>query len=123
MWWWHTLARKKMWWWIALFGYSYHNDALQYHHAAAILAAAAKTTSQQGMQAAHGVGKVQSNVTKITNVTIYYYFAASLYYTHLFVKESWLWHVYLPRLDSYFFGDTLQNRKRLFFSRLPLMTK
>jgi hypothetical protein len=105
-----------MWWWIALFGNSYNNDALQYHLTAAILAAAAKMRLQQCMQEAHGVAAV-SSATKITNAAIWYYCAASLYYAHLFVRGSWLWHV-LSRLDSYFLGDALQNAKQLFSTRL-----
>ncbi len=108
--WWLAHARKKMWWWIIAFGYSYHDDMLLYHLVAAILAAAIKTISQQCMQAAHRVAKV-SSATKATNAAICHYCAASLYYTYLFVRESWLWHVFLPRLDSYFFRDGLQNGK------------
>ncbi len=113
--WWLTRARKKMWWWIASFGYSYHDNVLQYCLAAAILAAAAKPISWQGSQAAHGVAMVQSSATKINNSAIYLYCPASLYYALLFVRESWLWHVLLPWLDSYsYFRDTLQNAKQLF---------
>jgi hypothetical protein len=68
-------------------------------------------------QAAHGVATV-SSATKITNAAIWYYCTAS----HLFVRESWLWHV-LCRLDSFFFGDTLQNTKQVFSVRLLQMTK
>ncbi len=57
---------------------------------------------------------------KNTNVAIHFYCA---YYTHLFMKESWLWHVFLPRLDSCFNSDALQNAKQLFYISLPLMTK
>ncbi len=116
--WWLACARKNMWWWIALFGNSYNNDACL---AAAILAAAAKTRLQQGMQAAHGVAMV-SSATKITHAAIRYYCAASLCYAHLFLRESWLWHV-LSRLDSSFYSDALQNAKQLFLSRLLHMTK
>jgi hypothetical protein len=42
------------------------------------------------MQAAHRVVTV-SSTTKITNAAICYYCPASLYYTHLCVRESWLW--------------------------------
>ncbi len=73
------------------------------------------------MQAAHGVATV-SGATKITNAKIWYYCTASLYYAHSFVRESWLWHV-LSRLNSFFFGDTLQNAKQLFSTRLPQMMK
>jgi hypothetical protein len=106
-----------------LFGYSYIDDTLLHCLAIAILARAAKTKSQQYMQAAHRVAAVQSSAAKITTAAIYYYCTTSLYYAHLFVRESWLWHVLLPRLDSYFFGNALQNGKQLFFSRLPQMTK
>jgi hypothetical protein len=48
----------------------------------------------------------------------------AVYYAHLFMKEIWLGHVLLPRLNSYsYFGDALQNAKQLFSVRLPLMTK
>jgi hypothetical protein len=40
-------------------------------------------------------------------------------YAHLFVRESRLRHVLLPRLDSNFIGDTLQTAKLLLFFRLP----
>jgi hypothetical protein len=73
------------------------------------------------MQAAHGVAMV-SSASKITSATIWYYYFASLHYAHLFVRESWLWHV-LSTLNSYFFGDALQNAKQLFSARLPQMTK
>jgi hypothetical protein len=52
------------------------------------------------MQAAQGAATVQSSATKIINAAIYYYCAASLYYTHLFVRESWLWSVLMVRLNS-----------------------
>jgi hypothetical protein len=72
--WWLTRARKNLWLWIALFGNSYINGTCL---ATAILANAAKTRLQHGMQAAHGVAMV-SSATKITNVAIWYYCAASL---------------------------------------------
>ncbi len=100
-----------MWWWIASFGYSNHDDVFKYCLATAILAAAAETIPQWRMQAAHGVATM-SSTTKISNAAIHFYYA---YYAHLFVRESWLWHVFLPRLDSTFFGDTLQTAKQLFF--------
>jgi hypothetical protein len=89
-----------------LFGNSYNNDACL---ATAILAAATKTRLQQGMQAAHRVATV-SSATKIINAAIWYYCAASLYYAHLFARESWLWQV-LSRFDSCFYGDALKNAK------------
>jgi hypothetical protein len=73
------------------------------------------------MQAAHGVATV-SSTTKITNAAISTYCAASLYKAHLFVRESWLWHV-LSRLNLYIFEDALQNAKQLFSTKLPQMTK
>ncbi len=124
--WWLACTRKKMWWWIASFCYSYYNGVLQYCLAATILAAAAKsnitTTHASSTWSCYGVKRY--SVTKITNAAICYYCATTLYYAHLFVRESWLWHVLLPRLDSYsYFGDALQNGKQLFSARLPLMTK
>jgi hypothetical protein len=119
MWWWLSLAKKKMCWWIASFGNPYHDDVFQYRLAAAILAAAAETIPQRCMQAAHGVATM-SRATKITDAAIHFYCA---YFAPLFVRESWLWHVFLPRLDSCFYGDALQNAKQLFYSRLLKMTK
>jgi hypothetical protein len=67
-----------------------------------------------------GVAIKLTTTTKITNAAILYYCAAS----HWFVRESWMWHVLLPtsRLDSLFFGDTLQNAKQAFSVRLLQMT-
>jgi hypothetical protein len=42
-----------------------------------------------------------------------------LYHAHLFVRESWLWHV-LSRINSFFFRDAFQNAKQLFYISLPL---
>jgi hypothetical protein len=97
-----------------------HDDALQDHFAVAILAAAARTIFQQRIQAAHEVA-MASSATKITNVAIWYYCAASDW----FMRESWLWNVLLHtgRLDSLFFRDTLQNAKQFFSLRLQQMTK
>jgi hypothetical protein len=76
------------------------------------------------MQAAHGVAMVQSSASKISNAAIHYYCATLLKYTHTFVRESWLWHVLLPRLDSdSSHGDMSQYAKQLFYISLPLMTK
>jgi hypothetical protein len=119
--WWLAHASKNLWWWIASFGNSYNYDALQYCLAAAILAVAAKMILQQCIQAARGVVMVSSAI-KITNAEIWYNCAASLFYSHLFVRESWLWHL-LSRPDSYFFGDALQNAKQIGSTRLPQMTK
>jgi hypothetical protein len=81
----------------------------------------AKTKSHSHViKYAQGVAMVQSRATKITNAAIHFYCA---YYAHLFVRESWLWHVFLPRLDSSFYDDALQNAKQLFYICLPLMTK
>jgi hypothetical protein len=97
---------------------------LQYRLAAAILAAAAKMIPRQCMQAAHRVAMVQSSTTNVTNAAIHYYCTASLYYAHLFVRESWLWHVLLPRLDlDSYHSDALQHAKQFFYNSLPLMTK
>jgi hypothetical protein len=63
-----------------------------------------------------------SSATKITNVAIWYFCATSLHYAHLFVRESWFWHV-LSVLDSYFFRDALQNGKQLFSTKLLQVTK
>jgi hypothetical protein len=102
-----------MWWWIASFGYSDHNDVLPYCLTAAIqIAAAAETIPQWCMQVAYGVATM-SSTTKISNAAIHFY---CIYYAHLFVGDSWLWHVFLSRLDSIFFGDTLQNAKQVFLS-------
>ncbi len=61
---------------------------------------------------------------KIANSLALCFCAASLHYAHWFMRERWLWHMLLPRLDSDFYlGDALQNRKQLFFSRLLLMTE
>ncbi len=108
-----------MWWWIASFGYSNHNDVFKYRLATAILAAAVEKIPPWWMQAAHGVATM-SSATTISNASIHFYCA---YYTHLFVRESWLWHVFLPRLDSSFYDDALQNAKQLLYISLPLMTK
>jgi hypothetical protein len=72
------------------------------------------------MQAAHGVATM-SSATKISNATIHFYCE---YYAHLFVRESLLFYVllYIAELDSVF-GDTLQNAKQLFSTRLAQMTK
>jgi hypothetical protein len=115
---WIACTMKKMWWWIASFGCSDHDDMFPYRLAAAIQAAA-ETIPQRRMQAAYGVATM-SRATEISNAAIHFYCA---YYTHLFVRESWLWHVFLPRLNSNLFGDTLQTAKQLFFSRLPQMIK
>jgi hypothetical protein len=53
---------------------------------------------------------------KLENAAIHFYCA---YYAHLFVRESGLRCVLLPRLDSNFIGDTLQTAKLLLFFRLP----
>jgi hypothetical protein len=71
------------------------------------------------MQAAHGV-VTMSIATKIINAAIHFY---CTYYAHLFVRESWLWHAFLSRLDSSFYDDELQNAKQIFYISLPLMTK
>jgi hypothetical protein len=84
---------------------------------AAIIAAAAKTIPQQRMQAAHRVAAI-SSTTEISSTASHFYCA---YYAHLFVRESWLWHVFLPRLNSSFYNDALQNAKKSI--GLPLMTK
>jgi hypothetical protein len=91
----------------------------KYRLITAILAAAAEMIPPRCMQAAHGVATM-SSATKISNAAIHFY---CTYYAHLFVRESWLWHVFLPRLDSSFYDDTLQNAKQLFYISLPLMTK
>jgi hypothetical protein len=91
----------------------------KYHLATAILAAAAETIPPWRMQAAHGVATM-SSATKISNAAIHFY---CKYYAHLFMRESWLWHVFLPRLDSSFYDDALQNAKELFYISLPLMMK
>jgi hypothetical protein len=112
--WWLARARKRMWWWIASFGYSDHNDVIKYHLATAILAAAAQTIPPRRMQ-----DTTMSSAIKISNAP--FFFCA--YYAHLFVRESWLWHVFLPRLNSSFYHDSLQNAKQLFYISLPFMTK
>jgi hypothetical protein len=91
----------------------------KFHLATAILAAAAETIPPQHMQAAHGVATM-SSATKISNAAIHFYCE---YCAHLFMRESWLWHVFLPRLDSSFYDDTLQNAKQLFYISLLLMMK
>jgi hypothetical protein len=91
----------------------------KYCLATAILAAAAETMSQRRKQAAHGVDTMSSS-TKISNAAIHFYCA---YYDHLFVRESRLWHVLLPRLNSSFYDDAFQNAKQIFYVSLPLMTK
>jgi hypothetical protein len=108
-----------MWWWIASFGYSNHNDVFKYHLATAILAAAAETIPPRRMQAAHGVATM-SSATKVSNAAIHFY---CTFHSHLFVRVSWLCHVFLPTLLSSFYDDTLQNAKQLFYISLPLMTK
>jgi hypothetical protein len=76
------------------------------------------------MQLSHGVAMVQSSATKITNAAIYYHCATSLYYAHWFVRESWLWHVLLPRLNSdSYHDDALQYAKQIFFISFPFTTK
>jgi hypothetical protein len=81
---WLSCARKKMW-------YSNNNDALQDRFAAAILAAAEKT---------HGDAIKLTSATKITNAAICNYIAPHYwYYSHSFVRESWLSHV-LSTIDS-----------------------
>jgi hypothetical protein len=79
-----------MWWWIAFFGYSDHNDMFKYCLTTAKLAAAAETIPQRRMQAAQGVATT-SSATKISHSAIHFYCAC---YAHLFVRESWLWHVF-----------------------------
>jgi hypothetical protein len=101
---WLACVRKKMW-------YSDHNDVFPYCHAAAMQAAA--THLELG---------VATSANKISNVLALYFCATSLYYIYWLVRESWLWHV-LCRLNSFFFGDTLQNAKQLFSLRLPKMMK
>ncbi len=123
MWWWLAFAREKMWWWIVSFGYFYHKEVLQYCLSAVTLAAGAKLISQQQMQAAHGVVMVWSSANKFP-MQIYMIIERLTVLRSLFVRVSWLWHVLLPRLDSYsYFGDTLQNGKQLLSVRFPLMTK
>jgi hypothetical protein len=109
---WLACTRKKMWWWIASFGYSDHNDMFKYCLTTAILAAAAETIPPQHMQAAHGVATM-SSATKVSNAAIHFY---CKYYAHLFVRESWLWHVFLPRLDSSYYDDAYQNATQLFLT-------
>jgi hypothetical protein len=70
----------------------------------------------------HGVAIKLTSTTKITNAAILYYCTASWYNPHLFVRESWLLHV-LYRLNSFFFGDAIQNAKQIFSIRLSKMTK
>jgi hypothetical protein len=65
---------------------------------------------------------VATSANKIANPLALYFCAASLHYIYWFVREIWLWHM-LCRLDSFFFGDTLQNSKQLSSLRLPQMTK
>ncbi len=101
---WLARARKKLW-------YSNHNDMFPYRLAAAMQAAA--THLELG---------VATSANKIANALALYCCTASLYYSYWFVRESWLWHV-LSRLNSFFFGDALQNAKQLFSFRLSKMTK
>jgi hypothetical protein len=79
----------------------------KYRLTAAIQAAAAETIPQWRMRAAHGVATM-SSATEISNAAICVYCTC---FAHLFVRESWLWHVFLPRLDSNFFRNTLQTAK------------
>jgi hypothetical protein len=65
---------------------------------------------------------VATSATKNANALALYFCTPSLYYSFWFVRESWFWYV-LCRLDSFFFGDALQNAKQLFYISLPLMTK
>jgi hypothetical protein len=76
------------------------------------------------MQAAatHLELEVATSANEIAKALASYFCAASLYYSYWFVRESWLWHV-LSRLDSFSFGDALQNAKQLFSTRLSKITK
>jgi hypothetical protein len=91
--------------------YSNHDDVFPYCLATAMQAAA--THLELG---------ADTSTNKIANALALYFCAASLYYSYWFVRESWLWHV-LFRLDSFSFGDALQNAKQLFSARLSKMIK
>jgi hypothetical protein len=82
-----------------------------------------KTSWPKQAAATHlGLG-VATSPNKIANALALYFCAASLYHPHWFVRESWLWHVLLPRLDSDSYqGDALQYAKKIFQISLQLMT-
>jgi hypothetical protein len=65
--------------------------------------------------------RVAASANKIANALALYFYAASLYYSYWFVRESWLWHV-LSRLDSFSFGGALQNAKKK-YTRLSQIKK
>jgi hypothetical protein len=84
----------------------------------AMHAAAAKT---------HGGAIKKASATKITNTAFWYYCAALLVLLSLIWRESGLWCEWrvlssLAGLDSVF-GNTIQNAKQLFSTRIPQMTK
>jgi hypothetical protein len=80
-----------------------------------INAAITKTLRSKQAAATHLELRVSTSVNKIANEVALYHCTISSYYIRLFMRKSWLWHVLLPRLISYFFGDSLQNAKQLFF--------
>jgi hypothetical protein len=89
-----------------------------------INSAATKISRPKQAPATHLELGVATSANKIANVLRLYFCGASLYYAHWFVRESWLWHVLLPRLDSdSYHGDALQNANQLLSARLPLKTK
>jgi hypothetical protein len=99
------------WWWIASFDNFNHDDMFAFPYCLAAAMQAAATHLELG---------VATSANKIANALALYFCAASLYYSYWFMRESWLWHV-LSRVDSFFFGDTSQNAKQLFFTRLSKM--
>jgi hypothetical protein len=59
--------------------------------------------------------QVATSANKIANALALYYYTLSLFHIQLFVRESWLWHVFLSCLNSYFFRDALQKCQAIIF--------
>jgi hypothetical protein len=101
---------------------NYFAASLSIHLLCKINAAMTKILRPQQAAATHLELGVTKSANKIANALALYFCTASLYYSYWFVREKWVWHV-LSRLNSFFFGDVLQNAEHFFSTRLPQMTK
>ncbi len=76
-----------------------------------IYAAITKILWPKQAAATHLELRVATGANKIANMLALYFCATSLYYSYWLVRENWLWHVPF-RLDTFSFGDALQNAKQ-----------
>jgi hypothetical protein len=102
---------------------NYLTDSSSIHWLHKINAAITQILRPKQAAATHLESRVVTSINKISNALAFFYCITSSFHVHSFVRESWLWHVFLPRLDSYVFRDALQNAKQLFSFKLPLMTQ